>query len=178
MWRSGNLARQEPDWPTRRTTVTIIADPEVGRALLKRPATLCLCIGLYFHLLVKEIIYGYGYDLCGLRGAPEHRGAVAADCGLLCSEVDPSHRWPGLLDADFRRLNYHGHPTVDLALGIAGRQPPYPGALVKYDLGTPVFPVVNAVIGLQLKPTDHTTINLEGGIRTLPFVGVSSSFFF
>jgi len=50
--------------------------------------------------------------------------------------------------------------------------------LVKYDLGTPVFPVVNAVVGLQLKPTDHTTINLEGGIRTLPFVGVSSSFFF
>jgi hypothetical protein len=50
--------------------------------------------------------------------------------------------------------------------------------LVKYDLGTPVFPVVNAIVGLQLKPTDHTTINLEGGIRTLPFVGVSSSFFF
>ena len=49
--------------------------------------------------------------------------------------------------------------------------------LVKYDLGTPVFPVVNAIIGLQLKPTDHTTINLEGGIRTLPFVGVSSSIF-
>jgi hypothetical protein len=50
--------------------------------------------------------------------------------------------------------------------------------LVKYDLGTPVFPVVNAVLGVQLKPTDHTTINLEGGIRTMPFVGVSSSMFF
>jgi hypothetical protein len=50
--------------------------------------------------------------------------------------------------------------------------------LVKYDLGTPVFPVVNAVVGLQFKPTEHTTINLEGGIRTLPFIGVSSSMFF
>jgi hypothetical protein len=50
--------------------------------------------------------------------------------------------------------------------------------LVPYDLGTPVFPVVNAVVGLQFKPTDHTTINLEGGIRTMPFVGVSSSMFF
>ncbi len=50
--------------------------------------------------------------------------------------------------------------------------------LVKYDLGTPVFPVVNAILGLQFKPTDHTTINLEGGIRTMPFVGVSSSMFF
>jgi len=53
-----------------------------------------------------------------------------------------------------------------------------PETVVKYDLGTPVFPVVNAVLGLQLKPTDHTTINLEGGIRTVPFIGVSSSMFF
>lgn len=50
--------------------------------------------------------------------------------------------------------------------------------LVRYDLGTPVFPVVNALVGLQFKPTEHTTINLEGGIRTMPFVGVSSSMFF
>jgi opacity protein-like surface antigen len=49
--------------------------------------------------------------------------------------------------------------------------------LVKYDL-PPVFPVVNAILGLQFKPMDKVTINLEGGIRTLPFVGVSSSVFF
>jgi hypothetical protein len=49
--------------------------------------------------------------------------------------------------------------------------------LVKYDL-PPVFPVVNAILGLQFKPTENMTINLEGGIRTMPFVGVSSSFFF
>lgn len=48
---------------------------------------------------------------------------------------------------------------------------------VAYDL-PPVFPVVNAILGLQIKPSDHVTINLEGGIRTLPFVGVSSSVFF
>jgi len=47
----------------------------------------------------------------------------------------------------------------------------------KYDL-PPVFPVVNAIIGLQFKPTDKLTINLEGGIRTLPFIGLSSAFFF
>jgi hypothetical protein len=65
--------------------------------------------------------------------------------------------------------------------------PRYPGGtgmysegqatLVKYDL-PPVFPVVNAILGLQFKPTDKMTINLEGGIRTMPFVGVSSSVFF
>ena len=47
----------------------------------------------------------------------------------------------------------------------------------KYDL-PPVFPVVNAIIGLQYKPTDSITINLEGGIRTLVFVGLSSAYFF
>lgn len=53
-----------------------------------------------------------------------------------------------------------------------------PETVFKYDLNTPVFPVVNAIVGLQFKPTEHTTINLEGGIRTLPFIGVSSSMFF
>jgi hypothetical protein len=46
-----------------------------------------------------------------------------------------------------------------------------------YEL-PPVFPVVNAILGLQFKPLDKLTINVEGGIRTLPFFGVSSSYFF
>jgi len=41
-----------------------------------------------------------------------------------------------------------------------------------------VFPVVNAILGLQIKPTEHMTINVEGGIRTLPFLGISSSIYF
>jgi hypothetical protein len=48
---------------------------------------------------------------------------------------------------------------------------------VAYDL-PPVFPVVNAILGLQIKPTEHMTINVEGGIRTLPFLGISSSIYF
>lgn len=48
---------------------------------------------------------------------------------------------------------------------------------VKYDL-PPVFPVVNAILGLQIRPTDKITINIEGGIRTLPFAGISTSMFF
>ncbi|HTR55553.1 MAG TPA: hypothetical protein VMJ10_32975 [Kofleriaceae bacterium] len=42
----------------------------------------------------------------------------------------------------------------------------------------PVFPVVNAIIGFQIKPTDKAVINIEGGIRTLPFIGVSAGYFF
>ena len=43
---------------------------------------------------------------------------------------------------------------------------------------TPVFPVVNLIVGLQFKPMEKMTINLEGGLRTLPFFGVSSTYFF
>jgi hypothetical protein len=46
-----------------------------------------------------------------------------------------------------------------------------------YEL-PPVFPVVNAIVGVQIRPTEQLTINVEGGIRTLPFFGVSTSFFF
>lgn len=50
-------------------------------------------------------------------------------------------------------------------------------APVKYNL-PPVFPVVNAIIGLQIKPTDKMVINIEGGIRTFPFFGFSGGYFF
>ena len=42
----------------------------------------------------------------------------------------------------------------------------------KYDI-PPVFPVINAIIGFQFKPVDRMVINLETGIRTLPFIGLS-----
>ncbi len=48
---------------------------------------------------------------------------------------------------------------------------------VKYDIPA-VFPVINAIIGLQIKPTDKMVINLETGIRTLPFLGFSVGYFF
>ncbi|HEY5945494.1 MAG TPA: hypothetical protein VIV40_08380 [Kofleriaceae bacterium] len=46
-----------------------------------------------------------------------------------------------------------------------------------YDL-PPVFPVVNAIIGVQIRPTPKAVINLETGIRTLPFLGLSAGYFF
>jgi hypothetical protein len=51
------------------------------------------------------------------------------------------------------------------------------GAPVKYDL-PPVFPVINGIIGLQIKPTEKAVINIETGIRTVPFFGVSGGYFF
>jgi len=51
------------------------------------------------------------------------------------------------------------------------------GGPVKYDL-PPVFPVVNAIIGLQVKATKNLVVNVEGGIRTLPFFGTTVGYFF
>jgi hypothetical protein len=48
---------------------------------------------------------------------------------------------------------------------------------VKYDL-PPVFPVVNAIIGVQIKPIDKMVINIEGGLRTAPFFGGTIGYFF
>jgi hypothetical protein len=42
----------------------------------------------------------------------------------------------------------------------------------------PVFPVVNLLVGAQIKPTKKMTINIEGGLRTLFFFGVSSNYYF
>ena len=49
--------------------------------------------------------------------------------------------------------------------------------LVAYKI-PPVFPVINAIIGFQFKPTEKMTINIEGGIRTFLFFGTSASYFF
>jgi hypothetical protein len=65
-------------------------------------------------------------------------------------------------------------PNVPPFNGTATNFEPNP---VAYNL-PPVFPVVNAIIGLQFKPTEKLTINLEGGIRTFLFVGLGSSYFF
>jgi hypothetical protein len=63
------------------------------------------------------------------------------------------------------------------SLGNGGTGLPSDPAFEKYDL-PPVFPVVNAILGLQVKPMPKMTINVEGGIRTFPFFGVSGGYFF
>jgi hypothetical protein len=50
------------------------------------------------------------------------------------------------------------------------------GAPNDYDL-PPVFPVVNAIIGVQIRPTPKAVINIETGIRTIPFIGFSVGYF-
>jgi hypothetical protein len=72
------------------------------------------------------------------------------------------------------RFGGQGIYTDDDGNPTPGNAQPTPS---KYSL-PPVFPVINAIIGLQFKPMEKWTINLETGIRTLPFIGIDSSYFF
>lgn len=47
-----------------------------------------------------------------------------------------------------------------------------------YESIPPVFLVVNAIVGLQIKPTNEIFINIEGGLRTLPFFGMTAGYYF
>lgn len=42
----------------------------------------------------------------------------------------------------------------------------------------PVFPIVNVVVGAQIRPVKYLAINLEGGIRTVPFIGTTVAFMY
>ena len=52
-----------------------------------------------------------------------------------------------------------------------------PNQQTPYDL-PPVFPVVNAIIGVQIRPTNEIFINVETGIRTIPFFGATMGYYF
>jgi hypothetical protein len=53
---------------------------------------------------------------------------------------------------------------------------PY-GTTSAYDI-PPVMLVVNAIIGVQITPIDNMFINVEGGLRTFPFFGMTAGYFF
>jgi hypothetical protein len=68
---------------------------------------------------------------------------------------------------------------MDGGLGLPSPQGGDQGGpgIKQYNL-PPVFPVVNAIIGVQIRPIPKVTINVEGGIRTFPFFGISGGYFF
>ena len=47
-----------------------------------------------------------------------------------------------------------------------------------YENIPPVFLVVNAIVGVQIRPTEAIFINIEGGLRTLPFFGTTAGYYF
>lgn len=61
--------------------------------------------------------------------------------------------------------------------GNALPSPDQGGTVVQYNL-PPVFPILNMIAGFQFKPIPKATVNLELGIRTFPFIGLSGGYFF
>lgn len=105
--------------------------------------------------------YGGGAGL-GILSGNVYRYDIACAAGATNSNVTPA------CVPNFAPYNGQGtispdHPTD---------KEPNP-----YNL-PPVFPVVNAIVGFQIKPTPKAVINIEGGIRTLPFIGISAGYFY
>jgi hypothetical protein len=106
--------------------------------------------------------YGGGLGLGILIGELDHYNII---CAAGSTNAAPE---PGCVPSRFGGQGRYSEDPADM---------PGSGIVFAYDL-PPVFPVVNAIVGLQIKPTASMTINIEGGIRTLPFLGVSASTFF
>lgn len=55
-----------------------------------------------------------------------------------------------------------------------------PGGMVRQpeDDIPPVFPVINLLAGVQIRPVEKIAINLEAGIRTVPYLGTTITYFF
>lgn len=105
--------------------------------------------------------YGGGAGLGILSGALTHYN-------VICNGATNDNPDPGCVPNTLSGANGMGRGTD--SDGHNFTQP------VKYDL-PPVFPVINGIIGFQFKPVENVVINLEGGIRTLPFFGISVGYF-
>src|SRR6185503_1195905 len=85
-----------------------------------------------------------------------------------------------ILKGEIRRTDYACSVSTLDPETLAANCMTYPGAVnqqTPYDL-PPVFPIINAFIGLQIRPIDNLVINIEGGLRTIPFFGGTVGYYF
>lgn len=70
-------------------------------------------------------------------------------------------------------------PDGELDLAQCGPSPaPSMADRTPEDDIPPVFPIINVVLGAQFRPIENIAINIEGGLRTVPFVGTSVAYMF
>jgi hypothetical protein len=80
----------------------------------------------------------------------------------------------GVFTGDIVRTDYRCTTT---SLDSCGESPTATNLKTPYDL-PPVMLVVNAIVGLQIRPTNEIFINVEGGLRTAPFFGMTAGYYF
>lgn len=120
---------------------------------------------LYHKPLTKYLAFRYGAGLgLGVFTGGLYRWDVQCAATATIANAEP-----GCIPGD--HIPSGTGRTASDATGAAEATP------VKYDL-PPVFPVVNAIVGLQFKPHARSVVNVEIGIRTLPFFGMSAGYFF
>lgn len=80
----------------------------------------------------------------------------------------------GIIRGEVRRTDYRCQ-SADLE--TCSESPAAENIREPYDI-PPVMLVVNAIIGVQIRPIDKVFINVEGGLRTLPFFGATAGYYF
>lgn len=80
----------------------------------------------------------------------------------------------GVLTGDILRTDYR---CATASLDSCSESPTATNRKTPYDL-PPVMLVVNAIVGLQIRPTEEIFINVEGGLRTVPFFGTTAGYYF
>lgn len=81
----------------------------------------------------------------------------------------------GIPFGDILRTDYRCTTSDPASCGVS---PTAENLRAKEDGVPPVLPVINAMIGLQITPIDKVAINIEAGIRTIPYFGASATYFF
>lgn len=163
-----------------------VSNVGLGLELSRRKGTFEFSFGLeYEHLTVKPGLYLE-------KGKSIQGGNVdrVVDSGFrwITAEVSFMNHTPIIPQLEFR---YGGGAGIGIFQGSVNRtdeqcggatldscvDAPAPNDNTPYDT-PPVMLVVNAIIGLQIKPTDALFINIEGGLRTVPFFGTTVGYYF
>lgn len=80
----------------------------------------------------------------------------------------------GVFMGDIIRTDYR---CTSQSLDSCNESPDAENIKTPYDL-PPVMIVINAIVGVQIRPTDEIFINVEGGIRSMPFFGMTAGYYF
>lgn len=80
----------------------------------------------------------------------------------------------GVITGDVLRTDYR---CATASLDSCTESPTATNIKAPYDL-PPVMLVVNAIVGVQIRPTEEIFINVEGGLRTIPFFGTTAGYYF
>lgn len=106
--------------------------------------------------------YGAGAGLGIINGALDHYNIR---CAGGATNAMPE---PGCTPPRFGGQGQYTDPNGNI-IGTATQY--------KYTSIPPVFPVIDALVGFQFHPFDKAVINLEAGIHTLPYFGISMGYF-